>query len=184
MKLLTCVCGLALSVAGATAADFDLGPHGLLTIEIPDDWAVNAHPVPGINGPVIGYTFCIKPLKDAKAKCVLSFLYLTNGAPDRDVIRSDAMRIGEVFVDGAAGRTEALRDFSLQKGFGAYCVFTNATLVGRVGGTADFKVMGIGEVQPADNMSATVSLLANEADGDEFKAMIKMINSLKIKART
>jgi hypothetical protein len=183
MKSITCVCGLLLSVLGARAADFDLGARGILSLSVPDDWVVHGRPVPGINGPIIGYTFSIKPRGGAGAKCMLSFLYLTNGAPSQQTIRNDALHIGEVFLDGSVEKKETLHDFALDKGFGAYCLFTDATLVGKAPGPDEFKVMGIGEVQPADNMSATVSLMANDPDGPDFKTMVKIINSLKIKSK-
>ena len=47
----------------------------------------------------------------------------------------------------------------------------------------DYKIMGSGEVQPADNMLGAVSLFADEVDGIELKAMIKIINSLKVRPR-
>ena len=74
-------------------------------------------------------------------------------------------------------------DSSLEQGYGAYCLFTDASLVGKKAKPGDYKVMGSGVVQPADNMLGVVSLFADEADGEELKAMIKIIDSLKMKLK-
>jgi hypothetical protein len=59
-------------------------------------------------------------------------------------------------------------------------LFTDASLVGKKPKPGDYKVMGSGEIQPADNVVGVVSLFADEADGAELKAMIKIIDSLKV----
>ena len=56
-------------------------------------------------------------------------------------------------------------------------------MVGKKPKPGDYKVIASGEVQPADNMLGVVSLFADEADGIELKAMIKIINSLGVKPR-
>ena len=175
------LCALLLAPAWVRAAEFDLGSRGTLVVAVPEAWSINGRAVPGIDGKCIGYTMIARPRGGTGAKCIVSFLYLTNGAPNLDAIRTDALRIGDVFVDGSVERKETLREFSLEHGYGAYCLFTDASLVGKNPGPDDFKVMGVGEVQPAENMLGTVSLLANAADGPEFKTMVQIINSLKIR---
>ena len=176
------LCALLLAAAtSARAAEFDLGSRGTLVIAVPEDWTLHGRAVPGIDGRSIGYTLIAQPRGGAAAKCIVSFLYLTNGPTNLDAIRTDALRIGDVFVDGSVEKKETLREFSLERGYGAYCLFTDAALVGKEPAPDDFKVMGIGEVQPAKNMSGTVSLLANTADGPEFKTMVQIVNSLKVR---
>jgi hypothetical protein len=183
VKIVACLCCLIFSVLAGHGAEFDLGAHGTLSITVPEGWNIHGRPLPGPGGNPRGYTFAIKPRSDANAKCMLSFFYVTNGAPNKEAIRKDVLRIGETYVEGSVEKKENLSEFSLEKGYGAYCLFTDVSLVGKKPSPEDYKVMGSGEVQPGDNMVGAVSLLADEADGPEFKAMVKIINSLKIKPK-
>ena len=181
MKIHTYIICILLSVLNSQAAEFDLGTHGTLTVGVPDDWSINRKAVNKPDGTPIGYAFAIKPRSDANAKCLLTFAYTTNGAPNKEVIRKEVLRITEQFVSESVEKTKNLRDFSLQAGFGCYCLFTDASLVGKKAKPGDYKVMGSGQVQPADNVLGVVSLFADEADGVEMKTMLKIINSLKVK---
>ncbi|MDB6029576.1 MAG: hypothetical protein JWM68_5799 [Verrucomicrobiales bacterium] len=163
------------------AADFDLGAHGILSVTVPDDWSINGKAVNKPDGTPIGYVFAIKPRSDANAKCLLTFIYSTNGAPNKEVIRKEVLSITEDFVSESVEKKQNLKDFSLQKGYGGYCLFTDASLVGKKASPGEYKVMGSGQVQPVDNVRGVVSLFADEPDGMEMKAMIKIINSLKAK---
>ena len=150
---------------------------------VPDDWSINGKVVNRSDGTPIGYAFAIKPRSDANAKCLLTFAHTTNGPPNKEVIHKEVLRICEEFVSESVEKKKNLKDFSLEKGYGAYCLFTDASLVGKQVKLGDYKVMGSGEVQPADNLLGVVSLFADDADGIELKAMIKIINSLKVKPR-
>ena len=114
---------------------------------------------------------------------MLTFAYTTNGVPNKEIIRKEVLRICEEFVSESVEKKKNLKDFSLEKGYGAYCLFTDASLVGKNVKPGEYKIMGSGEVQPADNMVGAVSLFADEADGIELKAMMKIINSLKVTPR-
>lgn len=69
----------------------------------------------------------------------------------------------------------------MESGYGAYCLFTDASMVGKKERTGDYKVMGSGQVQPSEGVVGVVSLFADEADGKDLKAMVRIINSLKVK---
>jgi hypothetical protein len=181
MKIAVYICCLVLSVLASHGAEFDLGTHGKLSITVPDDWRVNGKAIDRPGGTPLGYAFAIKPRGDANAKCLLTFAYATNGAPNKEIIRKEVLRVCEDFVSESVEKKANLKDFSLEKGYGAYCLFTDASLVGKQAKPGDYKVMGSGQVQPADNMLGVVSLFADEADSKEFKAMVKIINSLKVK---
>jgi len=183
MKILTHIFCIVFSISACQGSEFDLGTHGKLSVTVPDNWSINGKAVNGRDGAPIGYAFAIKPRSDANAKCLLTFAYTTNGAPDKEVIRKEVLRICEQFVSESVEKKKNLKDFSLEKGHGAYCLFTDASLVGKKPKPGDYKVMGSGEVQPADNMLGVVSLFADNADGPELKAMIKIIDSLKVKPK-
>ncbi|WP_395739521.1 hypothetical protein [Prosthecobacter sp.] len=181
MKTLTCLICLLLSVLTSPAADFDLGTRGTLSVGVPEDWTVNGKAVNDPDGTPIGYAFAFKPRSEAHAKCLLTFGYTTNGAPNKDDIQEKVLRATEQFVPGSVEKKQNLKDFSPGTGCGFYCLFTDASLVGKAAKPDDYKVMGSGVVQPGDNMVGVVSLFADEAEGVEMKAMLKIISSLEIK---
>jgi hypothetical protein len=183
MKILICICCLTLTVLASHGADFDLGAHGTLSVNVPADWSVKGKPVNDSDGVPLGYAFAFKPNSDANAKCLLTFIYPKGGASDKEAIRKEIMAFCEEFVSGSVEKKKTLQDFALEKGYGAYCVFTDASLVSKKPKPGDYKVMGSGEVKLADDLLGAVSLFADEADGKEFKAMIAIINSLKVKPR-
>src|ERR1043165_5991191 len=98
MKIHTYIFCIFLSVLSSQAAQFDLGAHGTLFVSVPDDWNINGIAVNRADGTSIGYAFAIKPRSDANAKCLLTFAYTTNGAPNKEAIRKEVLRITEQFV--------------------------------------------------------------------------------------
>lgn len=183
MKLVTIIFCVLVSVLGGRGAEFDLGTHGSMSITDSDGWSISGKAVTNPDGRPLGYAFAIKPRTDAHAKCLLTFIYTTNGAPNKEALRKEVLRITQRFVSSSVEQKQNLKDLSLETGFGAYCLFTDASLVGKKVKPDDYKVMGSGQVQLTDDMVGVVSLFADEADGAEMKAMLKMINSLKVKPR-
>lgn len=171
------------SALSIQAAEFDLGTHGTLSITVPDNWSIVGKAANRPDGTPIGYAFATKPRTVENAKCLLTFAYTTNGTPSKDDIRKEVLHLTEQFVSGSVERKKNLKDFSLEKGYGCYCLFTDASLVGKKPPPGDYKVMGSGQVQPADNLVGVVSLFADEADGGEMQAMLKIINSLKVRPK-
>jgi len=165
------------------AADFDLGGHGVLSVDVPEKWTVNSEPAAKTDGTQIGYAFAIKPLNDANAKCLLTFAYVNDGKPDQERIRNKVLAACEDFVADSVEKKKNLKDFSLKQGYGAYCVFTDASLVDKKPKSGDYKVMGSGIVQLSDNLLGVVSIFADDVDSKEFKSMIQVINGLIVKAK-
>ncbi len=182
MKTIVAAGYLLAGLFAAHGADFKLGKRGTLSITVPENWSAEEHVVNRPDGKPLGYTFDFKPRGNANAKCLLTFACVTNGAPNKEVIDTEVLRICEEFVDGSIEKKKNLRQFTLKEGYGSYCVFTDASLVGKQSKPDDFKVLGAGQVQPGKDLIGVVSFYADETNSEEFKAMIKMINSLKWKA--
>ncbi len=183
MKIKVYICCIIFFCLASHGAEFDLGIYGTLSATVPDDWSfkkVNGKSVDTPDGTPRGYTFALKPLSDANAKCLLLFDSPQKAVPDRELIRKDVLRISEVFVSKSVEQKKNLRDFSLEKGYGVYCLFTDASLTGKQVKPGEYKVFGVGKVQPGEGVLGLVTLFADEADGKEFKAMVKIINSLKV----
>lgn len=184
MRLRTLLSYIVFTVFATQGAEFDLGTHGTLSLTVPTDWRFASKAINKSNGTPIGITIVLGPQRDETiARGKLTMLYATNGAPNKDVVRKDVLRTADLPASKSVEKQKTLKEFSLEKGYGAYCVFTDASLVGKTPKAGDFKVMATGEVQPADNLVGMVTLFANELDGADLKAMIKIINSIKVKPK-
>jgi hypothetical protein len=120
MKINLYICCIILSVFASQGAEFDLDAHGTLSVAIPEDWSARSKAVDRADGTPIGYAFAFMPRNDANARCLLTFAYATNGAPNKEVIRKEVLRICEEIVGQSVEKTKNLKEFSLEKGYGAY----------------------------------------------------------------
>lgn len=177
------VCFAVFGIPACNGAEFDLGAHGLLFVAMPDGWTVNAGPAASPDGRSIGYALSFKTTNAANAKCSLTFAYVSNCTTEKTAIRTEVSKMCEQFVSGSAEKKVVLRDFQLQRGFGAYCVLTDASLTGRKAKPGEYYVMGSGQIRLNEDMVGVVSLFADDATGNEFRAMLNIINSLKVMAR-
>ncbi len=174
---------MVLPVFNIAAADFDLGGHGILSVNVPEKWTVKGAPAARPDGTQIGYAFTIKPLNDANAKCLLTFSYVNDARPDRERIRNKVLAACEDFTAGSVEKKKTLKYFLLKQGYGAYCVFTDASLIDKKPKRGDYKAMGAGIVQLSDDLLGAVSLFADDGNGKEFRTMIEVINSLNLKVK-
>ena len=173
---------LVLSVVGF-AAEVDLGTRGILSFTVPNDWTVNSNPAKGADGSPVGFAFVFKPRSQANAKCLLTLAYVKKTKLDKERIRREVLRATEGFVAQSVEKKADLRDFAVKQGYGAYCTFTDASLVGKEPKKDDYKVMGSGQIQLSDDVLGVVSIFADAADGPEFKSTLAIINSLDLKPK-
>ena len=171
---------IALSLVGH-AAEIDLGTRGILSFAVPDTWTVNSNPAKSADGSAVGFAFVFKPRNQANAKCLLTLAYIKKTKLDKERIRQELLRATTGFVAQSVEQKANLRDFAIKQGYGAYCTFTDASLVGKEPKIDDYKVMGSGQIQLSDEVIGVVSIFADAADGPEFKSMLAIINSLDLK---
>jgi hypothetical protein len=164
------------------ADDFRLASHGVLSVNVPQGWNVKNRPAQGADGSEIGHAFSFQPDDARNVKCLLTFMYVEK-TPDKAELRNTVLRMSERFVSGSVEKKPALNEFSLKSGYGAYCVFTDASLVGKPTKPGDYKVMAAGQVQPGDGVLGVASLFADEKDGKDFRAMLQIVNSLKLRQK-
>ena len=180
MKQISIISFLCLSIGCVQAAEFDMNGHGKLSLDLSPRWTVGGQPASKPDGSSIGYALVIKPVNDAHAKCLLTFAYFDEGTPNRERIRKRVLAACEQFVAQSKEKKANVRDFALEKGYGAYCVFTDAAATRKSTNTDDYKVMGSGILQLSDQVTGVVSIFADDADGQDFKEMLQGINTLKL----
>ena len=164
------------------ADEFRLAGHGTLSLDVPQGWNVKSRPAQGADGSEIGQAFSFQPDDARNAKCLLTFMYVQK-TPDKIELRKHVLAMSERFVSGSVEKKQALSEFSLKNGYGAYCVFTDASLIGKPTKPGDYKVMAAGQVQPGEGVLGVASLFADDKDGKDFQAMLQIINSLKLRQK-
>src|SRR4051795_9859931 len=98
MKIQIYIFCVIFSVLASQGAEFDLGTHGVLSVTMPDNWSINGKAANRPDGTPIGYALAIKPRTAANGKCLLTFAYITNGAPNKEAIRKDVLRVTKQFI--------------------------------------------------------------------------------------
>lgn len=183
MKIILTLGLIIVFSAVCPAAEVDLGTRGILSIAVPDGWTTNSKAANKPDGSPVGFALVFKPRSEANAKCLLTLAYVKKTKLDKERIRREVLRTTEEFAAQSVEKKANLKDFALKQGYGAYCVFTDASLVGKESKRDDYKVMGSGQVQLSEEVLAVVSIFAGVADGPEFNSMLAIINSLELKPK-
>jgi hypothetical protein len=183
MKIIAWFAAVLLSVLTARATDFDLDTHGTLSITVPDSWTAKGKPVSDKNGASAAYSVELAPTNNANARGLLMVVFGARGMMDKEAIQKLVLRVGEQWVNGSVEKKVTLREFSVKQGYGAYCVFTDASLVGKPPKPGEYKVMGSGALRIGNHLLTSVTLYADDANGAEFKALLNMVNGMVVKPK-
>jgi hypothetical protein len=126
-----------------------------------------------------GYTVSLSA--PGNAKCVLSVIFVLSPEPlSKERVQDEVLAACDQFVDASVEKKKTIQEFDVPGAYGAYCVFTDASLVGKPVVKDAFKVLGIGEIRLSDDLTASVSLLADDATGPDFQAMLAAVSSIKV----
>jgi hypothetical protein len=174
---------LFFSVLCCSAAEFDLGARGTLSLTVPEDWKVENREVKDRDGKPVGYAINFVPRNGAKAKGLINLIYTTNGIPSKEAVRKEVLRTTEPFLRRSVEKKAQLKELTLGSGFGIYAQFTDASLVGKTPKANDYKMAVAGRLHPIENVTGVVTLAADYAEGKELRAMMDVIKSLKVKAK-
>jgi hypothetical protein len=176
MKRFIPLLALLLAPAPAQAATADLGAHGTLTVTIPKDWTLASQKEEDS-----GFMLVISPPPEVNAKLLINVVFPLDRQPlSREAIQQEATAAGEQFVDASVEKKIQLRDFRLASGFGAYCVLTDASMVGKPKEKDSFKVVGAGVIWFSEEVKAGVTMLADDASGPDFAAVLAAVSSAAV----
>jgi hypothetical protein len=176
-SLLLCV--LLLVPLSAFADTVDLGAHGTLTIAVAKDWKLTS------TSKDTGVDLVIAPPEGANAQLLFSVIYVPHGAT---AVKADVddkvMGEAQGFLSSSVEKKAVLRKYSLSGGaYGAYCVFTDASLVGKPPEKDNFKVFSVGIIWFNDAVGVSVSQVCDDEKGPEFATMLAMTNSATLTGR-
>src|SRR5688572_26100097 len=127
MKKLFALSFLLAACAFAQVETLDFGSRGKLTLYLPGDWKVASTDMAGT------YTVTLTPKKESvNASCTIAVTFpdvdrydIKNRLKQR--VEADAYAMAEGSVEGKA----IAKEFSLTKGYGFYCSFTDPELRGK-----------------------------------------------------
>jgi hypothetical protein len=166
---------LAVSRA-ARAETIDLGPAGRLTLTEPPGWTASVQKQPDA-----GTTVLLKAPADGNANCVINLILVPKDEPlTNDDLRSKVLSLADRFVDDSVEKKKTLHDFSLARGYGCYCLFTDASRVGKPPEKDNFKIVTVGMIRFSDDVAAVVSLLADDPASPEYVAMVKAVETCSL----
>jgi hypothetical protein len=170
---------LLLLPLSASAETLDLGPHGTFSITVPKGWTFSATKVEDS-----GYAIVLTPPADVNARCLFNILYVPGGEPlSKEDVQQKVLTISDQFVAESVEQKKVLREFAMSKGYGAYCVFTDASRVGQPTEKDSFKVVAVGMIRFNDDLSAAVSMGCDDEKGPDFAAMMKAVSSATVALR-
>ncbi|HXN34726.1 MAG TPA: hypothetical protein VN877_01050 [Opitutaceae bacterium] len=170
------LCALLALPALAGAQTLDLGTHGKFSMSVPKDWTYSAQKMEGA-----GYAITLSAPGAANAKCVLSLVYVETPEPlSRERVQAEVLSACDQFVDASLEKKKVLREFSVPGSYGVYCLFTDASMVGKPAAPDQFKVVALGEVHLSDEITMSASMLFDDEKGPEFQAMLGAISSCSV----
>ena len=164
----------------APADTVDLGAHGTLGIDVPKGWKLTSGPweQPGV-------AITVTPPEGVNAQFLLNILFVQKGMSNLKAdVDGKVLNEAGMFVDMSVEKKKVLRKFAMGgDAYGSYCVFTDASLVGKPPQKDNFKVLSAGIIWFSDDISGATSILGDDEKGPEFAAMIAMASSATLKPR-
>ena len=179
MKRLLPLLALLLLPASAPAANADLGLHGTLSIALPKDWTLASQKEEDA-----GYVLIISPPPNVNAKLVINVVFPPDKQPlSKEAIREEADAAADQYVEASVEKKKVLQEFKLSSGYGAYCVLTDASMVGKPPAKDMFKMVGTGIIWFNEDVKAGVTMVADDANGPDFAALLAAVSSTAVSSK-
>jgi hypothetical protein len=169
---------LVLASANAPAATLDLGTHGAFSITIPKDWTLASQKEEDA-----GYVVIVSPPAAVNAKLIINVVFPPDKQPlSKQAIQEETNAAAEQYVDASVEKKKVLREFRLGSGYGTYCVFTDASMVGKPAQKDSFKMVGTGIIWFSEDVKAGVTMVADDESGPDFAALLAAVSSSVVTA--
>jgi hypothetical protein len=177
MKRILPLLALLILPSFAPADTIDLGPRGTLGISVPKGWTLSTQKEEDS-----GFAITISAPAGVNAKLLVNLAFVPEPKPvSKDELQEKVLSVCDQFVDASVEKKKTLRDFSLSgSAFGSYCIFTDASLVGKAPKPDEFKVIGVGIIRYSDDVMAAVSIAGDDEKGSDFSAMMAAVSSTSL----
>jgi hypothetical protein len=173
MTRFTFLAALLLTAAVARSETFDVGVRGTYTITPPKGWTVTSQAEEDS-----GIALTLTAPAAVNASGIINLTFVPKEEPvSKEQLKEAVLALGDKFVDQSVEKKKDLRDFSVGQGFGYYCVFTDASLVGQPPKKDSFKVVAVGIVHVNDDLLATVGISCDDEKGPDFAAVMAAVST-------
>ncbi|HZZ18825.1 MAG TPA: hypothetical protein VFE25_05625 [Opitutaceae bacterium] len=179
MKCLTLLAALVFTAAVARSETFDVGVRGSYSVTPPKGWTASAQPEEDS-----GLAVTLTAPAGVNASAIVNLTFVPKEeAVSKDQLKEAVLALGDKFADQSVEKKKTLREFSVSQGYGYYCVFTDASMVGQPSKKDSFKVVAVGIVHMNDDLLATIGLSFDDEKGPEFAALLSTLSSASFTPR-
>jgi hypothetical protein len=176
MKRGLLLCALLALPLVSRAETVDMGIHGKFSYSVPAGWRSSSQLMQDS-----GVTVTLTGPAEVNASCILSVVFVENPEPlSKERVQAEVMSASDHFVDQSVEKKKTLQEFSVPGCYGVYCVFTDASMVGKPFEKDQFKAVALGEVHLADDLTMTVSMLFDDPAGPQFRSMLATVSSCSV----
>jgi hypothetical protein len=173
MKRFTFLLALLLTASAARSATFDVGLRGTYTISAPKDWTLSTQTEEDS-----GLAVTLTAPASVNASGIVNLTFIPKDEPvTKEQLKDAVLALGEKFADQSVEKKKTLREFQSSQGYGYYCVFTDASLVGQPTKKDSFKVVAVGIIRVTDDLLATVGLSCDDEKGPDFAALMAAVSA-------
>jgi len=170
LAVLTCLFIPAL----AAADEFVWAKHGTITFAVPAGWSLLGKPIEEV-----GYAFRASPDSPAAAVAQITLL---EAKPDHPFTSEAATKLFDKmvqpFVSGSVEKRIVSHSLAPQQGFGMYCQFTDASLVGKPPEKNNFKCQYNALLVLDTYIGVVATLQFDDPDKPEPAAMLALLRSM------
>ncbi|HEY5226911.1 MAG TPA: hypothetical protein VIJ19_00150 [Opitutaceae bacterium] len=173
MKRLTFLTALLLTAAAGRAETFEVGLRGTYTVSAPKDWTITSQAEEDS-----GLALTMTAPASVNASGIINLTFVPKDEPvTKEQVKDAVLALGQKFADQSVEKKETLRDFPVSQGYGYYCVFTDASLVGQPTKKDSFKVVAVGIIRINDDLLATVGISCDDEKGPDFTALMAAVSA-------
>jgi hypothetical protein len=179
MKRCTFLLALLFLPAAARSDTVDMGAAGSFSITPPKDWTVTIQKEEDS-----GVAVTLAPPASVNASLIVNLTLVPKDQPvTKEIVQDAVLSLADKFVDESVEKKKTLREFTVSEGYGYYCVFTDASLVGQPPKKDVFKVVGVGAIHMTDELMATVGISCDDEKGPDFAAILASVATARFAPR-
>lgn len=183
LRILAALSLLACLITSPVAAEEQsLGDAGTISFQAPSGWVSNAVSIPGRDGKPMGCKFLCRTEANGGANGQVTVALAPKAKVDAATIKERLLASIEPFAADSLEKKPEPKPLASTQGTGFYVFLTDARLAGRTSGPGEFKILCSALIHLNDEVIVIASLLCQDANGPELKAMLQALSNLRLSA--
>ena len=168
---------------GLRAELVSLGEHGSLDLGVPNGWEISSQPSHNAALDEI-QVIHLTPKNGANSLCFITVVFAAYTKPiDKAAIEREFRAYCEKFIATSVEKKSNVKELPLSPAYGLCATFTDVKLVGKPPQPDNFKVMTLATIQYTDSVSASVTVMTDDAQGPDQQELIRMVLGMKLAHR-